>query len=358
MRGRSDRRAQSLTPAEARQIAEDAYVYGYSLMTTEVTRVQFTNVDKIEELRGPMNQFVNVKRYPPANYRGVSAPNADTHYSLGWLDLSEPRVFSHPDMGDRFYLFEVVDLWMHDLESSPSKRTAGGAAANYLFTGPDWKGAVPAGMKHVPMKTRYMVILGRTYADGTEQDYEAVNRLQAQYKITPLVSWGKDYKPVDPPVNPNPGFGMTDKPQTVLLSMGTEGYFNMMAKLMGGASPPAAEDEPMLEKMAKIGLVPGQPFEMSKLDPEVQAALKDIPQSALKKIEANKENLGGFVNGWVVTKGLGTYGTNYMKRAVVAAFGWPANQEKDAVYPYTEVDGTGQKLTGANKYTQIGRAHV
>lgn len=150
MRGRSDRRAQSLTPAEARQIAEDAYVYGYSLMTTEVTRVQFTNVDKIEELRGPMNQFVNVKRYPPANYRGVSAPNADTLYSLGWLDLSEPQVFSHPDMGDRFYLFEVVDLWMHDLETSPSKRTAGGAAANYLFTGPDWKGTVPAGMKHVP----------------------------------------------------------------------------------------------------------------------------------------------------------------------------------------------------------------
>ena len=40
-----------------------------------------------------------------------------------------------------------------------------------------------------------------------------------------------------------------------------------------------------------------------------------------------------------------------MKRAVVAAFGWPANQEVDAVYPYTEVDSTGQKLTGANKYT-------
>jgi hypothetical protein len=35
----------------------------------------------------------------------------------------------------------------------------------------------------------------------------------------------------------------------------------------------------------------------------------------------------------------------------VAAFGWRANQEKDAVYPYTEVDSAGQKLTGANKYT-------
>ena len=138
--------AQSLSPAEARQIAEDAYIYGYSLITTEVTRVQGANVSKAdpEKLSAPMNQFANVPRYPPADYRGVSAPNADTLYSLAWLDLSEPHVFSHPEMGNRFYLFEMVDLWMHDLESSPSMRTAGGKAANYLITGPGWNGTVPA----------------------------------------------------------------------------------------------------------------------------------------------------------------------------------------------------------------------
>ena len=345
--------AQALTPENARQIAEDAYIYGYSLITTEVTRVQGTNISKAvpDKLGAPMNQFANVPRYPPANYRGVSAPNADTLYSLAWLDLSEPMVFSHPDMGNRYYLFELTDLWMSDSDSSPSKRTANGKAANYLFTGPGWKGDVPAGMKHFPMATRYMVILGRTYANGTEQDYKAVNELQAQYKVTPLSAWGKPYTPMAPPVNPNPGFSMTDKPQSVILAMGTEGYFNLMAKLIGGVAPPAAEDAPMLASMAKIGIVPGKPFEMSKLDPTLQAALKDIPQSALKKIEANKASLGAVVNGWVVTKDLGTYGTNYLKRAVVAAFGWPANREKDAVYPYTEVDSGGQKLTGANKYT-------
>jgi hypothetical protein len=149
-------------------------------------------------------------------------------------------------MGDRFYLMEIVDLWMRDLESSPSKRTAGGKAANYLITGPSWKGTVPEGMKHILIATRYMVILSRTYADGTEQDYKAVNELQAQYKITPLSAWGKPYTPVAPSVNPNPGFSMTEKPQTVILALGTEGYFNMLAKLMDGAAPPAAEDAPML----------------------------------------------------------------------------------------------------------------
>ena len=345
-------KAQALTPAEARQIAEDAYVYGYSMITTEVTRVQMSNVPKIDGFTGPMGQFINVLRYPPANYRGVSAPNADTLYSVAWLDLAEPQVFSHPDMGSRFYLFEITDLWMSDSEGSPSKRTADGKAANYLFTGPGWKGEVPSGMKHFPVATRYMVILGRTYADGTEQDYKAVNELQAQYKITPLASWGKPYTPVAPPVNPNPGFSMTDKPQTVILGMGTDGYFSLMAKLMAEAAPPAAADAPMLARMAKIGIVPGKPFELGKLDPAVQAALRDLPQVALKKIEASKESLGAVVNGWIVTKGLGTYGPDsYLKRAVVAAFGWPANQEKDAVYPYAEIDSAGKKLNGANKYT-------
>ena len=271
---------------------------------------------------------------------------------LAWLDLAEPQVFSHPDMGNRFYLFEMTDLWMSDFESSPSKRTADGKAANYLFTGPGWKGDVPAGMKHFPVATRYMVILGRTYADGTEQDYKAVNALQAQYKITPLSAWGKPYTPVAPPVNPNPGFSMTDKPQAVILAMGTEGYFNLMAKLMGEDAPPAAEDAPMLASMAKIGIVPGKPFEMSKLDPGVQAALKDIPQTALKKIEANKDSMGEIVNGWVITKGLGTYGTRLheaRRGGGLRLAGQPARTTRSIPTPRSTP--TGQKLTGANKYT-------
>ena len=145
---------------------------------------------------------------------------------------------------------------------------------------------------------------------------------------------------------------MTDKPQAVILAMGTAGYFNLMAKLMGNVAPPAAADSPMLARMAKIGIVPGQPFEMSKLDPAVQAALKDTPQTALRKIEANKNSLGRDCEWLGHNEGIGHLRPDdYMKRAVVAAFGWPANQRTDAVYPYTEVDSTGQKLTGANKYT-------
>src|SRR5208282_2160980 len=151
------------------------------------------------------------------------------------------------------------------------------------------------------------------------KDYKVVNALQAQYKIVPLSAYGKPYEYEAPPVNPNPGFSMTDAPQKVINAMDTSTYFNMMAKLMGEAAPPAPEDAPILARMATIGLVPGQTFDMAKLDPAVQAVLKDINPAAMKRIEESKDSLGAMVHGWVVTKGLGQYGTNYMKRAVVAA---------------------------------------
>ncbi len=337
--------------SEAEQIASDAYIYGYSLITTEVTRVQMTNVAKAEALRAPMGQFTNVRRYPPGNYRGVSAPNADTLYSLAWVDVGqEPMVFSHPDMGDRYYLFPMYSLWMPVI-ASPGSRTAGEKAATYLLTGPGWSGTAPPGMTEIKSPTRYLVILGRTYASGSDADFAAVNKLQDQYRLTPLSAHGKPYTFAAPPVDPNPGFSMTDKPQQVIDAMDTSTYFNMLGRLMGGAAPPATEDAPIVARMAKIGLVPGQPFEMAKLDPAVQASLRNIGKAASAKIFAQQDQSGFKQNGWTIPGAAGEYGTNYIGRALIAAFGWPANLPQDAVYPYASQDSSGQALSGANKYT-------
>lgn len=343
--------AEKLSEADAVEIATDAYVYGYSLITTEVTRIQMTNVPEVKGLTAPMGQFINVRRYPPGDFRGVSAPNADTLYSLAWVDVgAEPTVFTHPDMGKRYYLFPMYSLWMPVIDS-PGARTAGGGAGTYLITGPNWKGEVPKGMKQIACPTRYMVILGRTYADGTEEDYKAVNALQNQYKLVPLSKYGKPFEYVAPPVDPKPGISMTDKPQQVINDMDVSAYFNMMARLMGDAAPPAKEDAPIVARMAKIGLVPGQPFDLAKLDPAAAKAVQGVPKSASEKIFAMKEKIGKKENGWQIPGAAGTYGTDYLGRALIAAFGWPANLPQDAVYPTTLVDSAGATLNGANKYT-------
>ena len=100
----------SLTTEEAQQIATDAYVYGYPLVTMEMTRRVMTNVATVEGQRAPMGQFVNAREYPTAAFKDVTAPNADTLYSSAWLDLSkEPYVLSIPDEGDRYYLMPMLE---------------------------------------------------------------------------------------------------------------------------------------------------------------------------------------------------------------------------------------------------------
>ena len=311
-----------------------------------------TNVAKADGLHAPMGSFLNVKRYPPADYRGVSAPNADTLYSIVWMDLDkEPWVFTYPDMGARFFLFPIYSLWM-PVVAVPGSRTMGGAGRSVLLAGPGWDGDVPAGMTRVDVPSRYALILGRTYATGTDADYAAVNALQDAYAARPLSAVGKaDYVYEVPPVDQNPGYSMTAKPQEVILGFGTEGYFDRLATLMCHDAPPAADDAPMLAEMAKIGVEPCKDFDPAALGPDVATALETLPQDALAYLGAHKDGMGTVKNGWIFTRGLGAYGTDYDKRALVAAFGWPANLQDDAVYPYTEVDSKGETLTGAHKYT-------
>ena len=63
-----------ISEAEAHAIGVDAYVYFYSLITMDLTRRQSTNIEAGKEFgKGPMNMFVNVPEYPPANVQGRCA---------------------------------------------------------------------------------------------------------------------------------------------------------------------------------------------------------------------------------------------------------------------------------------------
>jgi hypothetical protein len=143
----------ALTQDQAHQIALDAYVYFYSLVTMDVTRKQFTNIEVGKEFgKGPMNMFVNVPAYPPADFKSVVRSNFDTLYSAAWLDLS---AVSAPDTGGRFYLLTMIDMWT-DVFASPGSRTTGTAAGNFLVTPPGWSGTVPAGFTQIAAPTAYV----------------------------------------------------------------------------------------------------------------------------------------------------------------------------------------------------------
>lgn len=92
-------------------------------------------------------------------------------------------------------------------------------------------------------------------------------------------------------------------------------YFTLFAALLKD-NPPSPADGPMVSKLAKLGIVPGQPFDIAKTDPKVAAAINRVPKNALAEIQQTIERLP-MMNGWAVAK-TGTYGTDYLARAGVS----------------------------------------
>jgi hypothetical protein len=341
--------APALTQDQARSIAVDAYVYFYALLTMDVTRKQFTNIEAGKEFgKGPMNMFVNVPAYPPADFKGVVRSNFDTLYSIAWLDLTrEPLVVSAPDTAGRFYLLPMLDMWT-DVFASPGWRTTGTAAANYLVTPPGWTGKVPDGLTQIPAPTPYVWIIGRTKTDGP-QDYPAVNKIQAALQVTPLSGLGKPPKPVVASIDPS--VDMKTPPKIQVDTMPAGAYFAYAAELLK-IHPPHLTDQPIIAQMKSIGIEPGKSFDISKLDPAVRQGVEAAPAEAQQLMKWKVPTLARVVNFWSMnTDTMGVYGNYYLKRAIVAQLGLGANLPEDAIYPLNLADADGKPLDGANKYT-------
>ena len=190
------------TPEEAAAIATEAYIYGYPLVTMEMTRRLMTNVERPKGIRAPMGQLVRMREYPTAAFRDVTAPNADTLYTMVWLDVSkEPWILSLPDAFDRYSLFPMLDGWT-DVFQVPGKRTTGTGPQTYAITGPGWTGILPDGVKEYKSPTSLVWILGRIYCTGTPEDYVAAHQMQDDISVVPLSEYGQSYTPPPGVIDP------------------------------------------------------------------------------------------------------------------------------------------------------------
>src|ERR1700680_363008 len=140
------RSAEPTTGPAIDEIAIDAYLYFYPLVSLDVTRLQTTNIAPGKMLmRGPPNMFNNAPAFPPADFKVVVRPNFDTLYSIAVLDMTkEPVIVSVPDTHGRYYLLPMLDMWT-DVFASPGWRTTGTQAGNYAVVRPGWSGPPPAG---------------------------------------------------------------------------------------------------------------------------------------------------------------------------------------------------------------------
>lgn len=317
-----------------RDVAERAYVYAYPLVLMEATREG-----------QPVNQFTHVPQFPRPDTRKVIRPNADTLYSMAWLDLSREPILIHvPDSGGRFYLLQFMDAWTETF-ADPGKRTTGTAEVWFALVGPNWAGALPDHVTRYDAPTNIVWLLGRTQTNGSS-DYDNVHTFQKGMRIMPLSAYPNGEQKLGSAL----AFGIAGDvtPPDRVKTMQPVEFFAAFAKAMK-TNPPHPADAAMVRDLARIGILPGQDFDPSKLAPEQLQAVNEGGRAGSARVESF---VGEAVTpGWnTFIRNVGRYGTDYMSRAITARLALGANPPEDAVYVSTFTDAAGQPLSGSTRY--------
>jgi hypothetical protein len=335
----------ALSPAEAKAIAADAYVYGVPLVDQYKTMYAFS-IDKTNpNYKGPFNSILNIARVFTPEDTAFVTPNSDTPYSFIGLDLrAEPVVLTVPKMEkDRYFVFQLLDLYTFNFDYIGS-RVTGNEGGTFLIAGPHWQGETPKGItKVIRSETDLASVVGRTQLFNPG-DLDNVKKIQSGYKVQPLSAFlGTPPPPSAPDVQ-------WIKPIPPGQDRGSLEFFDQLAFLLQFAQPPHPSEVALRERFAKIGIEPGKPFDASKLSPDIQKALTEGMAEGQKRIDDKRASLGGKTDALFGDRAF--LKNDYVARATGTQVGIGANSREEALYPILDKDADGQPLDGSkNKYT-------
>lgn len=324
--------------AEHVVLGAEGFMFGYPLVIMDLTRAGAV------QTIAPANRLKRVRVFPDAAFRDVVRPNVDTLYTSAFIDMADgPFVFEMPAQSQRYELMQFTDAWTN-VFAATGTRTLGHRGGRFLLAGPRWQGEIPEGLQLLRAPTRIVWLIGRTQTNGTA-DYATVHALQDGLRLQRLADLPSGADPAPAPWQPAAERPLPPVQQMRALS--SPDFFTRLADLMVD-NPPAAADAPMLAKLARIGVAPGQPPQWVPLE---RAAVALGRRIAERRVARELQQPRGLVNGWSTPPAqLGDYGTHYNLRAVVAMVGLGANLPADATYPNTRVDSEGRPLHGSHRY--------
>lgn len=334
------------SPSELREIARDAYIWGFPMVDSY--RIQHSYfVDQANpEYKGAWNVLHNVARVFTPQDKAIQTPNSDTPYSFLGADLrAEPLVISVPAIRDRYYSLQFIDMYTHNFAYVGSRAT-GSDAGNYLLAGPHWQGTVPEGIKSViRSETDLAFVLYRTQLFG-DSDLENVRKIQAQYTVQPLSTFTGTAAPSSSPVQ-------FMEPLSAEAQKTSVEFFGILNFLLQFA-PTHPSETALMERFARAGIGAGRRFDGAALSPEqrqaVEAGMADA-WNAFAQFKAEQIDTGRKSS----ADGFGTrefLDNDYQGRMSSAVLGIYGNSKEEANYPAYFTDSEGRPLDGASsRYT-------
>lgn len=329
---------------EIRDLTAEAYIYGLPLIMSYKTMYRYS-VDTVNpDYKAPFNQLLNTPHVFSPEDRAIVTPNSDTPYSMMWLDLrTEPVVLSVPEIDEkRYYCVQLQDLNTFNFGYIGS-RTTGNGPGCYMVTGPDWQGKVPEGINQVfKADADFAITIYRTQLFDPA-DIENVKAIQSGYRVQPLSDF---LGTPPPPPAPKPAFPSWD--EEAATGNGFIAYMNFCLQYI---SPDMAE-KTLWNRLAKIGIGPGENFDYDSLATDWQKAISDGIRYALARIGTRIEEE---TSSTTVPPGGGDrsrYNGDWLLRAAITQVGWGANDVAEAAYPLYSADSANAPLdAGRHDYT-------
>lgn len=310
-------------PIQSAILGMQAYIYGYPLLEFENFRSQAP----------ALNTLWSLTEFAEPSVMPIFRPNTDTLYSRAVLDLSAgPVVLSVPDMGDRYFSFQLNDPYTNVVDYLGTRATGSGPGT-YAITWDGGPAVAVEGATTVIVPFRNMMLLGRTLA-GDLADQQRAVALMNDYRLTAT--------------------GVTASPPPFFAAPTGLAALDAISKAME-INPPPIADSAQLQAIAQIGVGPGLRVADAALAPLSQAAADlgaRLAAALLPRLSSLNQYFTALLNeGWAAPPAaIGDYGIDYQLRAGVFYVGPWANTVDEAMYSAGLLDQTLQPLSGRNTY--------
>lgn len=266
-----------MTEEYAKLVARDAYFWAWPLVNIYNRRQAFKDTPE-PMMSGPvpvapLNKLGMLTDYIAPEERIVACPNQDVVYGAGSLALDlSPVVVQVPDFGDRFWVYQMVDLRTDSfVQLGKMYSTTPGF---YLLVGPGWHGDVPKGITKVfRSSTNTGFVAPRVFQDDTPEDKRAIQGVLMLVMMYPLAEYDGTMKSTDWSKLKKVPAGATGEAESKWVF--PDKFFDELPAILADAPPLPGEEARYAQMQALLAAIKANP------------ALKDPLIAAVTEVESN-----------------------------------------------------------------------
>jgi hypothetical protein len=338
-----------ITEAYAAHVARDAFFWAWPLVNMYNRRLAFSKMKEHRYagplLESPLNALTMLMDYVNPEERNVACPNQDVVYGLGLLALDiSPVVIQVPDFGDRFWVYQIVDLRTDSF--AQLGKMHGTSPGFYLLVGPDWNDEVPKGITRVfRSSSKTGLAAPRIAQDDTPEDKRAIQDVLTGIVMYPLadydgqmkrIEWSKLPKvPGAPPGEEETRWVFPDK------------FFDELPAVLADAPPLPGEEARYAQVLAVLAAAKDDP----KIKQTMIEAAKDAEEKLVNPLFQFRNYGQQLPHHWSTISNESAFGVDYFTRTAVAKSNILVNSPDETKYFYQDLDASGARLSSANRYT-------